>query len=443
MARDVRAGSAVEAALAREFSARRSPRPDAGAFAGLRTAAFARFEREGLPNRRVEPWKYTDLRVLMRDAKPLSAPPGETEKIAAKTAGAIAAGIPAHRIVFVDGIHVPELSETALEPGLTVESLAAAIAAGDGDVAARVAAAASLAQDDSALALNTAMMGDGAIIRVAKGAEIVRPVHLVFVRSQSAETATFTRSQVVVGPGAHAMFVESHEGPDHTAYQVNNAIDLVIGDGAHVSHVKTAGEGDGALHVATMTATIGAHAQFTSFGFTLGGGVTRNQAFVLCGGEQAEVTFAGAALLRSRSHADTTVMLDHAAGGCRSREVFKSVLEDHARGVYQGKIVVRPDAQKTDARMLMQALLLSEYAEADHKPELEIFADDVQCGHGSTAGALDENLKFYLMARGISEKEAELLLVQAFIAEAIETVKHEGLRDALTFAAVRWLGARP
>ncbi len=170
--------------------------------------------------------------------------------------------------------------------------------------------------------------------------------------------------------------------------------------------------------------------------------MTRNQLFVTCNGKNAELMISGANLLRKREHADTTLVLDHAVGGCTSREVFKSVLDNESRGVFQGKIVVRPDAQKTDARMMMRALLLSDDAEADHKPELEIFADDVQCGHGSTAGALDPNLKFYLMARGISEPEAEALLIQAFIGEALDTIAHEGVRDALMFAALRWLGER-
>jgi len=135
-------------------------------------------------------------------------------------------------------------------------------------------------------------------------------------------------------------------------------------------------------------------------------------------------------------------VLDHAVGGCVSREIFKSVLDDESRGVFQGKIVVRPNAQKTDARMLARALLLSEDAEADSKPELEIFADDVQCGHGATIGALDEALKFYLMSRGIPDKEAEALLIQAFIGEAVETIVHDGIRDALMAATVKWLGGR-
>ena len=170
--------------------------------------------------------------------------------------------------------------------------------------------------------------------------------------------------------------------------------------------------------------------------------MVRNQLFVRFDGEGTVAGIRGATLLRDRQHADTTIIADHAVGACTSREVFKSVLDDESRGVFQGKIVVRPHAQKTDARMATHALLLSELAEADNKPELEIFADDVQCGHGATAGDLDEDLLFYLKARGIPAKEAEALLIQAFVGEAVEGIEHAGLRDALMDHVIAWLAAR-
>jgi Fe-S cluster assembly protein SufD len=146
--------------------------------------------------------------------------------------------------------------------------------------------------------------------------------------------------------------------------------------------------------------------------------------------------------LKGRQHADTTLVANHIARGCQSREVFKSVLDDEAHGVFQGRIIVRQGAQKTDAKMMTRALLLSDEAEADNKPELEIFADDVTCGHGATTGALDESLLFYLRARGLSEKEAQALLIQAFVGEAIESIADDGLRELAISAAQRWLAAR-
>ncbi|HEX8828277.1 MAG TPA: Fe-S cluster assembly protein SufD, partial [Xanthobacteraceae bacterium] len=326
-----------------------------------------------------------------------------------------------------------------LEPGLTVASLAQALSAGDPALAAHLGKLAPA--NDVAVALNTAFMGDGAVIRIAAGATIEHPLHLLFVVSEK-PAATFVRSLVVIEEGARAMLVESHEGPAGSDYQVNAALELFAGDRAHVDHVKIIGEGAVALHVSTLAAAIGAHARFNSFTFTTGGAVVRNQLFLRFDGEGTVAGIRGASLLKGHQHADTTLIADHIAHDCQSREVFKTVLDDEGHGVFQGRIIVRPHAQKTDAKMMTQALLLSERAEADNKPELEIFADDVQCGHGATAGALDDELKFYLMARGIPAAEAEALLIQAFLGEAIEGIEHAGLREALMESIANWLRER-
>ena len=223
---------------------------------------------------------------------------------------------------------------------------------------------------------------------------------------------------------------------------MNAALELVVGDGAHVDHIKITGAGAGALHISTLLAVIGAQARFNGFLFTIGGDVVRNQLFVRFAGEETIAHICGASLLKGRQHADTTLFADHAVESCTSREIFKSVLDGESRGVFQGKILVQPHAQKTDAKMATHALLLSETAEADNKPELEIFADDVQCGHGATSGDLDEDLLFYLKARGIPPKDAEALLIQAFVGEAVEGIEHAGLRDALMEQVVGWLEQR-
>jgi Fe-S cluster assembly protein SufD len=250
------------------------------------------------------------------------------------------------------------------------------------------------------------------------------------------------RSLVVVEKGARVMLIESYEGPAGVDYQVNAALELVVADAAHVDHVKLIGEGAKALHVSTLLAAIGAHARFNDFTFTTGGAVVRNQIFLRFDGEETVAGIRGATLLQGRQHADTSLVADHVAVGCQSRELFKSVLDGDSHGVFQGKIIVRPGAQKTDARMMTQALLLSDRAEADNKPELEIFADDVQCGHGATAGALDQDLLFYLKARGIPQKEAEALLIRSFVGEAIEGIEHAGLREILMEAVAAHLAAR-
>jgi Fe-S cluster assembly protein SufD len=432
--------TAAETALANTFAQARAGLPGDGAIAAQRDAAFDVFAKEGLPHRRIEEWKYTDLRALMRDAKPLASPPDAAAKTAAKTAGALLRDIEARRLVFVDGAFVAELSDIArLETGLTVRSLADALSGNDPGLTTHLGKLAPAS--DVAVALNTALMGDGAVIRIAAGSTIERPLHLLFVASEK-PSATFVRSLVVVEEGARAMLIESHEGPAGSDYQVNAALELYVGDRAHVDHVKIITEGADALHVSTLAAAIGAKARFNSFTFTSGGAVVRNQLFLKFDGAGTVAAIRGATLLKGRQHADTTLVANHAARDCQSREVFKTVLDDEAHGVFQGRIIVRPHAQKTDAKMMTRALLLSERAEADSKPELEIFADDVQCGHGATAGALDDELKFYLMARGIPAAEAEALLIQAFIGEAIEGIEHAGLREALMDCVVAWLGAR-
>jgi Fe-S cluster assembly protein SufD len=434
--------TAAETALATSFAAVRRGLPGPATVGVLREDAFRRFETEGLPHRRVEEWKYTDLRALMREAKPLAGVPDAAAKARAKAALATLADVDARRIVFVDGVLVPELSDLdGLEAGLTIRSMAQALAAGDGDLLAHLGRL--VPTDDVAVALNTAFMGDGALIHVAPGAALAQPIHLVFVNAGSEAASVFARSLVVIEDGARAMLLESHVGcSDASDHQVNAVLELKVGDAAHVDHIKITGEGAGALHVSSLMAAIGAHARFNEFLFTTGGGVVRNQVFVCFGGEGTVAGIRGATLLQGHQHADTTLVAEHAAAECTSREVFKSVLDEHGRSVFQGKIIVRPHAQKTDAKMATHALLLSETAEADNKPELEIFADDVQCGHGATSGALDQELLFYLKARGIPAKEAEALLIQAFVGEAVEGIEHAGLRDALIDRVVAWLKAR-
>jgi Fe-S cluster assembly protein SufD len=432
--------TAAETALAQTFARARDRLPGNEAIAARRDAAFDVFAKQGLPHRRIEDWKYTDLRALMRDAKPLASPPGASAKARAKVAGALLGDLDARRLVFVDGAFVPELSDLRdLEPGLVVGSLAQALTDGDPVVAARLGKLAPAT--DAAVALNTALMGDGAVIRVASGATIERPLHLVFVAADK-PAAMFARSLVTIDHRARVMLIESHEGPAASDYQVNAALELFAGDGAHVDHVKVVGEGAQALHVSTLAAAIGAHARFNSFSFVSGGAVVRNQLFLRFDGEGTVAGIRGATLLNRTQHADTTLFADHIARDCQSREMFKSVLDNEAHGVFQGRITVRRHAQKTDAKMMTQALLLSERAEADNKPELEIFADDVQCGHGATAGALDEELKFYLMARGIPPADAEAMLIQAFLGEAIEGIEHAGLREALIESVAAWLAVR-
>lgn len=406
--------------------------------ADLRHAAARSFEEHGLPHRRVEEWKYTDLRTLMRDAVPVAGTAAVAEADARATA---LREVDARRIVLANGAVVPELSDLAgLEEGLTITTLAGAIASGD-EVLSRIGGILP-GRYDAALALNTALARDGVVVTVAPGTEIARPIHVAHVFAGDTAAASYARSLVVVGAGAKLTYVESFEGPEAVAYQANSVTEFVVGDEAHLDVVRLQQEGASAFHLSTILFDIGRHAKVHAFTFATGAAVARTSLYATLSGDASRIGFNGASLLKGRQHSDSTLFVDHQVPGCESRELFKTVLDDSSRGVFQGKIVVRQAAQKTDGRMMSRALLLGEDAEMDNKPELEIFADDVACGHGATCGDIDEELLFYLRARGIPLKEAQSLLVQAFVGEAIETVEHDGLREALVEQAEAWLKAR-
>ena len=434
MTADVRTiKTAAEQGLAAAYAAARDKLP--GKVTALRDDAFKRFDARGLPHRRVEEWKYTDLRALMRDAKPLAGPAGAKPKGGIPT---ILTGVDADVIAVVNGRYEPAWSDTnAHDPGITIDELFKFLGENPGYRLGQVPGS-----DDTALSLNTAFMSGGVALRVKRGAQITKPIHIAHVFTGDVAAAMYPRVVVIVEPGAQVTLIESFCGPEGIDYQVNSALELTIGDKSHVDHIKIGYDGGAALRVSSLGVTVGAKTDYKDFAFTLGGAVVRNQTFVRFGGEGTQASLGGASLLKGRQHVDNTLVINHAAGGCTSRERFKSVLDGESHGIFQGKIIVEPHAQKTDAKMMTRALLLSDEAEADNKPELEIFADDVQCGHGATVGALDEGLKFYLMSRGIPEKEAEALLVQAFIDEVLEEVVHEGARRALMFAALKWLGSR-
>lgn len=414
------------------------PEAGAGRLADLRRAAARSFTEHGLPHRRVEEWKYTDLRTLMREAVPLAAP----ATVARAEAGArLLQGAELRRIVVANGAVVRELSDLdGLEDGLSISTLADAIASGDealsrfgGIVPARY---------DAALALNTALAKDGLVVIVAAGAQIERPIHVAHVFAGEKAAASFARSLVVVGAGAQLTYAESFEGPDGLAYQANSATEFVVGDEAHLDVVRLQEDGGAAVHLSTLLFDVGRQSELHTFGYSTGAAVARTSLYATLSGDDSKVAFNGAVLIKGKQHTDSTLHVDHTVPGCESRELFKQVLDDNTQCVFQGKIVVRQAAQKTDGRMMSRALLLGDDAEMDNKPELEIFADDVACGHGATCGAIDEDLLFYLRARGIPLKEAQSLLVQAFVGEAIELIENDILREAIVERAESWLKAR-
>jgi Fe-S cluster assembly protein SufD len=409
--------------------------------ASVRESAIAGFAERGLPHRRVEEFKYTDLRALMREAAPLAEKPGSADLAVAFNHAKAFTGLSAARLTIVNGHVATELSEAAAFPaGVEVTPMNQALASSHPLLGSLGAVA--IARDNPVYQLNTAFMADGAVIRVPAGTAVEQPLHLRFVNSGQQAFATATRVLVVVEEGASVTLLESHEGPDGVAYQPNDTIEFAVGDGATVRHVRLNAEGHDALALSTLTAKLGSEVSFNTINVVTGAHVSRHQVYLTFAGENATARMDGAALLKGRQHADATLLVDHAVPHCTSRELFKTVLDGEATGVFQGKIIVRPHAQKTDGAMKSDTLLLSDGASMNNKPELEIFADDVVCGHGATCGALDEELLFYLRSRGLPEAEAESLLLQAFLGQAVETVENEPARDALIEVVEGWLKAR-
>lgn len=413
--------------------------PGGAGVARLRDEAIGRFETLGLPHRRIEAWKYTDLRNGLKEAMAPAAAVAPTVKAADLDAALRSlAGLDAVRVVLVDGAYAEALSSVKGVNGLAVEPLAQALSAKSDE--------ANLLQldgrdDDAVLALNTAYVTDGAVIGIAKGAKLEKPLLIVHVRAAAKPHLITTRNVISVGDGAEATIVEVYVALPGASVEAqhNVATEIGVGNSARVGHVKSTLESARAVHIANWLVDIGAGADYRAFHLTTGSAVVRNGASVRFKGEDAKLDFSGVFLGRGSEHVDSTLLIDHVVPRCESRELFKGVLEDTARGIFQGKVIVRPNAQKTDGKQMAQVLMLSPDAEFDSKPELEIYADDVVCGHGSTSADIDEDLLFYCQSRGIPEAEARALLIESFIGEAIEKVEREDVREALLVLAREWL----
>ncbi len=402
-----------------------------------REAALNLFASLGLPHRRVEEWKYTDLRALMPEVHPLA---GILPAVAADisletTIGEALAHLDAYRAVFVDGLFRPDLSTVQDAPGVTFEPLRAGLEedSGPGHALAHQAEG----ERDVICALASAFATDGAILSIPPKTRLEKPIHLIFIASEGvAPKLAATQSAIVVGDGAEVSLVETHVAAGDS--QVFAFTRLAVGRDARLSHVRV---NAGAKQLSSTSVVLGERTHYAPVQMTVDGALTRAQMRIAFKGPQARCHYAGAMMLRGNAHADFTLVVDHAAEACESRELVKAVVDGRSRGVFQGKVIVQRGAQKTDGKQMANALLLSNDAEFDSKPELEIFADDVACGHGSTAGQIDEDLMFYLRARGIPEAEARALLIAAFVGEALDKIENEALRSALQEKVDAWLAA--
>ena len=404
----------------------------------LRKEARTRFAEAGLPTPRQEAWKYTNLRPL--EALEFAPPAAEGVSIDGLPS-LLPKGQTAQRLVFVNGRYREDLSTGgALPAGVEVCSLAEALTRGAPDLAGQLGRIAGNGAAQPMLDLNTAMMGDGFLLRVARGVQLELPIEVIYLgAAPDGPQAFHPRSLIVMEPESHATVVEHHNGLAPGAYFANHACEVSVGAGAALRHYTVQAEALEAVHLSTAYAEVAAGGLYDSFVMARGARLSRREARIRLAGPGAECHVNGVYMLRGEQHCDNTTVIDHLAPNTTTREVFRGVLDDRARGVFQGKIVVHPKAQKTDGHQLSQALLLSDSAEIDAKPELEIYADDVKCSHGATAGDIDHEALFYLRSRGIPEAAARHMLIEAFLSDTINSLAAEGLCPALISSVGHWL----
>ena len=423
-------------ALSDAFEAVRRTAPSPGALADLRRRAFERFSALGIPTTRLERWRFTNVAPIAGTAFTLAAP-ADREAARADAAPHALAGAVA-RLTFINGRYVAGASDLdRLPAGVAAGSLAAALeseAAGTrAAVDAHLASEAGI-DDEAFTALNTALLQDGAVVHVPANTVVEQPIQLLFVTTppdDGAPVMTHPRVLIVAGENSQVRLVESYGGGGEAPYLTNAVTEVVAGPAAVVDHYKVVRESLAAYHIGAMHVRLGRAANFSSHAVTLGGAIVRNDAQALLDGEGVECTLNGLYLANGRRLVDNHTTIHHARPHCSSHELFKGILDGEARAVFNGKIIVAIDAQKTDAKQTNKALLLSEDAQINTKPELEIFADDVKCTHGATVGQLDEDALFYLRARGLGLEQARSVLIHAFAGDLLNHIAIEPIRDQL------------
>ena len=403
--------------------------PDGAAWAqSARADALARFRTMGLPGRRDEYWRFTRPDDLNAPVAPVAAlfdgeeaPPfHEVDRL---------------RIVFRDGIFDPEASDDLSGEGMEIERLATATTRDihwSKDLYGVLESRGQSPVERPFAALNTAFASDGVVIRAT--GKVSRPVNFVYLH-ENPESDAMLHFVVRVEKGADLTILEN--GP--AASRFNKCMEVDVAGGGAFHHVRTQGRDHERRAVTHVFARLGEESLFKSFTLTANGVLTRNEAVIELTGDNATAHIAGAAVGDGNFHHDDTVFITHDAVNCESRQVFKKVLRNGAVGTFQGKILVKEGAQKTDGYQISQSLLLDDNAQFLAKPELEIYADDVACSHGSTSGAIDEEALFYLRSRGVPESEAQDLLVLAFLAEAIEEIESEVIADDILSRLEGWL----
>ena len=408
-------------------------RPTGGVFGAARAEALGRVRTMGLPSRRDEYWRWTDP-AAFNAPEPSAAAAVRADKPIFEARERV-------RLVFVDGRFDADASDDAALAGVEIERLAEAERADIHWAKALYGVLEADGQDPVArpfAALNTAAATDGLLIRVTGRAK--RPVQISY--RQGSETSDVMLHHVIrVEKGAEITVLETGT----PGARSNVVMEVDVADGARFHHLRAQGRALDRAMITHLFARVGGAALFKSFTLTANGRMTRNEAVIRIAGDDAVAHIAAAALGDGADgpfHHDDTIFITHAAEGCESRQVFKKVLKHGAKGIFQGKILVKPGAQKTDGYQISQSLLLDEDSQFLAKPELEIYADDVKCSHGSTTGSLDETALFYLRSRGVPKEDATALLVLSFVADAVAEIEDEGLAADIVARIEDWLSRR-
>jgi Fe-S cluster assembly protein SufD len=396
----------------------------------LRQAGIDRFAAVGFPTTREEAWRFTDIAPLA--GTPFGPPQPSGAGAPSQVVESILGGPSALRLVFVDGAYDAALSSlSGIPSGVRLGSLGDALRA-DGDLLAGHVGRYARIEQNPFTALNTAFLQDGGLVHVGPGVSVEQPIYLLFLTSSAGrESLIHPRSLLVLEPGATAAVVETYAALDGGQYLTNSVTELVLAEGARAHHLRIQRESDAAFHMATSQTYQGKDSRLLSCSVALGSALSRHDVNAVLDGTGAELLLNGLSVLAGRQHVDHHTTIEHARPHCESHELFNGIFADHARGVFTGRIIVRPGAQQTDSKQTNNNVLLSEAARADSQPQLEIYADDVKCTHGATIGPLDPNALFYLQTRGVDARDARQLLTYGFAADVVSRLEVPELRKRL------------
>jgi Fe-S cluster assembly protein SufD len=395
----------------------------------LRKAGMARFAELGFPTTRDEDWRFTNVAPIAKlPFQPVTEPGAQTVPLKQFNF----TGLDCTRLIFIDGHFAPKLSTILPQAkGVRIANLAAVLADDESLVQKHLGRHARV-DANPFIALNTAYFHDGAFVYVPAGQVVEKPVHLLFVStSEERGSASHPRNLVIAERDSRLTLIESHVSTVQGEYFTNAVTEFVIGEHAVVEHCKFQDESPLAYHMATQQMNLGRQADFVSHSFATGARLSRNNIYTHLGGEHIECVLNGLYLTKDDQLADHYMIVEHASPNCNSHEYFNGILDDRSKGVFHGRILVQPVAQKTDAKQTNKNLLLSDNATADTKPQLEIYADDVKCTHGATIGQLNKDSIFYLRARGIGLETARRMLIHSFAGEIIERIRCEAVREEL------------